>query len=56
MDRFLNAIKADLEGTASFVEAGCDDERQVYAIAAAITNMIAAAKAQTEAEEDKRAA
>src|SRR5262249_51634119 len=47
MDRFLEAIKADPEGTAGFVEAGRDDEWHAYAIAVAITIMVGqAAKGQ----------
>ena len=41
MDRFLKAMNADPERTASFVEAGRDDERHVYAIAVAMTITIA---------------
>jgi hypothetical protein len=47
MDRYLKAMNADPERTASFVEAGRDDERHVYAIAVAMTISISkAAKGQ----------
>jgi hypothetical protein len=43
MDRYLKAMNTDPERTASFVEAGRDDERYVYAIAVAMTITIARA-------------
>uniref|UniRef100_Q01TT2 DNA primase n=1 Tax=Solibacter usitatus (strain Ellin6076) TaxID=234267 RepID=Q01TT2_SOLUE len=53
MSRFLKAMKSDPEATAGFVEAGRDDERHVYAVAVAITTMIAqAADVQKRAEEN----
>jgi len=49
MDRFLTAMKADLEGTASFVEAGRNDELNVHLVTAAIVMTLT--QAQVNAEE-----
>lgn len=49
MDRFLNSMREDPEATNSFVEAGREDERHAYAIATAITIMLASSAEQKEA-------